>query len=167
MSDVNQRFGPLPSSQTGQVGYTVFGDHVRCLGPRRRNDVAGRELGQNIGMTDALLIDPARRHGQKGFAVVGCIGTSHEIQLAASPADLPCPCLFRADLTIEVDGNTAVDGNEIIELADCFWIVDITHRCRQDILVMVQKFIEFFRAHTNGEDAFPPLERLFVVSNLP
>lgn len=119
MSDVNQRFGPLPSSQTGQVGYAVFGDHVRRLGPRRRNDVAGRELRQDIGMTDALLIDPARRHGQEGFAMIGCIGTGHEVQLAASPADLPRPCRFRADLAIEVDGNTAVDGNEIIELADC------------------------------------------------
>ena len=99
MSDVNQRFGPLPSSQTGQVGYTVFGDHVRCLGPRRRNDVAGRELGQNIRMTDALLIDPARRHGQKGFAVVGCIGTSHEVQLAASPADLPSTSMADSEQT--------------------------------------------------------------------
>ena len=117
-------------------------------------------------MADSLFIDPARRHGQEGFAVVGGIGTGYEVQLAASPADVPRTGRFGADLAVKVGGDTAVDGNEIIELADGFRIVDVMHRRRQDILIVVQKFIEFLRAHTNGEDAFPPLERLFVVGNL-
>lgn len=55
MGDVYQGFGPLPGSQPGQVGYAVFGDHVRRLGPWCRDDVAGSELGQDVGMADSLL----------------------------------------------------------------------------------------------------------------
>ena len=100
MSDVYQGFCPLPRGQAGQVGYAVFRDHVWRLGPRRRDDIAGSELGEDVGMADSLLIDPARRHGQEGFAVVGGIGNGYEVQLAASPADVPRTGRFGADLAV-------------------------------------------------------------------
>lgn len=51
MSDGNQRFGPLPSSQTGQVGYAVFRDHVE-----RRIAHTGDDMGiEFINLWDDVL----------------------------------------------------------------------------------------------------------------
>ena len=93
------------------------------------------------------------------------IGTGDEIELAAGPADLPRPCRFRADLAIEVAGNAAVDGDEMVQLTNRFRIVDIMHRRRQDVDIMVQEFIEFLRPAADGEHAFSVLQGFALVGD--
>ena len=44
-------------------------------------------------MADSLFIDPARRHGQEGFAVVGGIGTGYE----SNWPPVPLMCRVPAD----------------------------------------------------------------------
>ena len=166
MGDADQFFRPLPRRKACQIDLPVFGDDVHGLGPRRRDDVATGKARHDVGMADAFLIDPARRHGQEGPAVFCRIGTGDEIELAAGPADLPRPCRFRTDLAIEVAGDAAVDGDEMVQLTNRFRIVDIMHRRRQDVDIMVQKIIELLRSVTDGKDAFPMLQGLALVGNL-
>ena len=116
MSDTDQFFCPLPRRKSGQIDRPVFGDDVHGLCPRRRDDVTAGKAWYDIGMADAFLVHPARRHGQEGPAVLCRIGTGDEIELAAGPTDLPRPRRFGADLAVEVAGNAAIDGNEIVQL---------------------------------------------------
>ena len=85
------------------------------------------------------------------------VGAGDEVELAAGTADMARPGRFGADLTVEVDGDAAVDGNEVVELANRFRIVDVVHRRRQDILVVIQEVVQFLRTHADGEDTFAPM----------
>lgn len=129
MGDVNQGFGPLPRGQARQISHAVLRYDVRGLGPGRRDDVAARKFRQDVGMAFALAVDAAGLHGQEGLAVFGSISTGDEVELSARTADVPCTGRFGTDLSVEVDGNAAVDRDEIVELANRFRVVDVVHRC--------------------------------------
>ena len=54
----------------------------------------------------------------------------------------------------------------MVQLADRFRVVDIMHRCRQDVDIVVQEFIEFLRPAADGEHAFSVLQGFALVGNL-
>ena len=165
MGDADKGLGPLPRRQARQVDGAVFRRHVRRLGPRRRDDVAVRKFRQDVGAADAVGVEVHGGHGQEGLAVGGHVGARHEVQLAAGAADLPRPDRFGADLAVQVDGNAAVDGDEVVELADRLGSVDVVHGRRQNPLIIMEELVQLLRAQADGKHALSPLEGLLFISN--
>ena len=91
-------------------------------------------------------VGEGRVHGKEGPAVLGLHCAGNKVHLSAGPADLAQADRLAADLPEQIDGNTAVDGDEIVQLADHLRVVDIAHRRAQDAFVVVQIVVELPRA---------------------
>ena len=87
-----------------------------------------------------------------------CAG--HKVQLPACTADLARTGGFGAYLPVKVHSDTAIDGYEMIQLADGFRIVDITHGCGKNVHVMVKEGIQFPGAVADGEYTLAAVQQL-------
>ena len=59
-----------------------------------------------------------RTHADKCFTSLRCRCTNEEIQLSTGSGYLSDTCTLRCHLTIQINGNTAIDGNHVINLTD-------------------------------------------------
>ena len=87
----------------------------------------------------------------------------HKVQLSACTADMSCAGCFRANLAIQVHGYTAIDGYKMIQLSDGFRIIHISHRCRHNINIMIQEFIQICGTITDGEYTFAAVQQFFLI----
>ena len=92
-------------------------DNVVGLAAGVRYDIA-LEMGDDIGMAFALLVNEEGVHADKGFAASGHGCPREIIQLAACPADLPQPRALRVYLSVKIHRDAAVYGHHVIQLGD-------------------------------------------------
>ena len=116
----DEGFCALPGRFTHEVDHAVFCRNPVRLGTGIGDSRTGFQDGADVGRNrTGLFIRMGRVHGDDGLTASGPVGTVGEVQLAAAATDLVGPHGFGRYLAIEVYFDAAVDGNEIIELADC------------------------------------------------
>ena len=165
MGDGNKHLGPFPGRTADQIDHALLRDNVVGLAAGVRYDIA-LEMGDDIGMAFALLVNEEGVHADKGFAAPCHGGPGHIIQLAAGTADLAQAHAFRADLSVQVDGNAAVDGDHIIELGDGGRIVDKFQRLDDDARIHIDPVVELFGAEDNAGHSLAPLKGLAFIGQL-
>ena len=158
VGDVDDRLGPLPGGQTRQPRNAVLRDDAGRLGARGGDDVAAGEVRDDVGVELAALVREGGMHGEEGSAVLGLHGAGDEVHLPAGAGDLAQTGRLAADLTEEIHGDAAVDGDEVVQLADGRGAVDIAHRGGDDLIVVVEEVIELTRAVTDGKHALAAVE---------
>ena len=89
------------------------------------------------------FIGEGRVHGKEGPAVLGLQRTGNKVHLSPGAGNLPQTGGLRTHLAEEIHREAAVDGNEVVQFPDGGGIVDVSHRRRQNRVVVVQEVIQF------------------------
>lgn len=157
----------LPGRTSGEHGNTIFRNDAGRLCSGRCNHVALCKFRKNAGAPSAGFICKGRCHRQKRLAMLCHICASYKIELSARSADVARARGFRADLAIKIHRYAAVDRYKVIQLTDRFGVVHIAHRRRENIRILVKKFVERTRTGANGKYAFSAVEPLFLFVTFP
>ena len=127
MGDADKHLRPLPGSPPGQVNCAVFGDHIVALTARVGDDLPV-EIGNDAGRSDTFFIYMSRGHADEGLAAARHSRPGEIIQLPAGPADMAQAGTLSVDLSVEIYGNTVVDGDHFVLSGDRLCRVHIFQR---------------------------------------
>lgn len=166
MGNGDQLFRPFPGRTAHQVHAAVLSDDVVRLAAGVGDDVAGGQQRVDAGLHISLLIRKRGRQTDKGLAAVGQRRTLKEVQLTAGAADLAGAGAFGADLSVQVYGDTVVDGNKIILLAHVGRVVAVADGIGDHAGVFPYPIIQIRRADGQAEDALVAIQLLLVVGDL-
>ena len=86
--------------------------------------------------------------------------------LAAGTADLAKADGFRADLSVQIHCDTAVDRDHVVELGDGARIVDKFEGLDDHAGIHIDPFVEFSGSENNAGHALAALESLLLIGKL-
>ena len=150
MGDVDQHLGAFPGGLAFEVGRAVFRDDEAGAGTWGSHHGARRQDRRDQGYSAAILERSGGRQAQEALAAVGTVGADYEVELTAGTADLFIAGGLRADLPININRDTAVDGNELVDLRDVRTVVDPLDRRAAAGRIVVDKIIEPLAAGREG-----------------
>ena len=115
--NADEHIGTLPSRATCEVHGAVFGDDVKRLTSRRRDNIAVKRRNY-AAFKLALAILVGAAHADKRLTVAAHACTGHKVELTARAAYLPCSGAFGGNLSEKVGGNAGVYGDHVFVCGD-------------------------------------------------
>ena len=116
-------------------------------------------LGRILDLHDERAYPIRRCHADKAFAAGCVIRPCGKVQLSAGTGKYcPCACAFRGNLSIQVNGDTVVDGNHIFHLCHNAGLIHIVHRERKKSLIFSYPIIKPLGTQCNAEYTFPAVQ---------
>ena len=107
MRDADERVGPLPCGESGEVDHAVLGRKVVYLTSGRRDDIAA-EAGDYAAVHIACAVGEGARHADDGLSAAAHGSAGDEIKLTSGAAYLPRAGAFRAHLTVKIGRDAGV-----------------------------------------------------------
>ena len=117
-------------------------------------------------MPHAVFVDAGGGQADEGLAALAHRRAGEEVHLPAGAGDVPEAGALAAYLAVEVDGDAAVQGDEIIHARNHLRVVHVGYGQGDDARVLVQPVVELARAGGEAEDALAGEDGLALVGEL-
>jgi len=161
MGNGNQFFGPVPG-RTGFKRYrTIFGDNKVDHLTGNGCDASDFKVRDNARHDRAVLFLISGRQANEAATALGPVRTQNKVRHTAVAGNLLEPGTLRVDLSIEVNLQGLIDGNQIIYLGKPGGVVHVSHAAGRERRVTVDPVIKFLSAERECVVDFPLVEGFF------
>lgn len=120
------------------------------LRARIRYNRAGRQGRPYTGMCFAVFIRKGRAEGDDTLAASRTVSAVGEVELSAAAADLLGARGFGRHLPEQIEFDTVVYGNKVVDLSDHERVIDIRYGISRKERIVIKPIIKFLRA--GGKD---------------